>query len=182
MTLTNTRDRYGSLSIALHWLMLILLAAVYACIELRGMFPKDSAERALMKDLHFMLGLSVFVLVWLRLLLRVISPTPRIEPNPPAWQRGLATLMHWTLYAIMIGLPVAGWLILSASDKPIPFYGFNLPALIAPDPDLGKQIKGWHELIASLGYWLIGLHALAGLYHHYVSRDNTLRRMLPKGD
>ena len=143
MTLTNTRDRYGSLSIALHWLMLILLAAVYACIELRGMFPKDSAERALMKDLHFMLGLSVFVLVWLRLLLRVISPTPRIEPNPPAWQRGLATLMHWALYAMMIGLPVAGWLILSASDKPIPFYGFNLPALIAPDPDLGKQIKGW---------------------------------------
>jgi cytochrome b561 len=169
MTLTNTQARYGSLSIALHWLMLILLAVVYACIELRGIFPKDSAERDLMKSLHFMLGLSVFVLVWLRLILKVTHPTPR--------------LMHWALYALMIGLPLAGWVILSAAGKPIPFFGLELPALVAPDTDLAKFVKGWHEWFGALGYWLIGLHALAGLYHHYVVRDNTLLRMLPqKGD
>lgn len=182
MTLTNTQARYGSLSIALHWLMLILLAVVYACIELRGIFPKDSAERDLMKSLHFMLGLSVFVLVWLRLILKVTHPTPRIEPKPPAWQTGLAHLMHWALYALMIGLPLAGWVILSAAGKPIPFFGLELPALVAPDTDLAKFVKGWHEWFGALGYWLIGLHALAGLYHHYVVRDNTLLRMLPQKD
>jgi cytochrome b561 len=71
-------------------------------------------------------------------------------------------------------------LILSAANKPIPFYGFELPALIAPDMDTAKFIKGWHERIGNWGYWLIGLHALAGLYHHYVQRDNTLVRMLPR--
>jgi len=79
----------------------------------------------------------------------------------------------------MIGLPLAGWLILSAADKPVPFYGLELPHLIGADPDLAKFIKGWHERVATWGYWLIGLHALAGLYHHYVQRDNTLLRMLP---
>ncbi|MCH7302726.1 cytochrome B, partial [Pseudomonas capeferrum] len=70
VSLTPT-PHYARLSIALHWLMLVLLAAVYACIEFRGLFPKDSAERNLMKDLHFMLGLTVFVLVWLRLAVRL---------------------------------------------------------------------------------------------------------------
>ncbi|PWB31515.1 cytochrome B [Pseudomonas sp. SDI] len=182
MPLTNTQARYGSLSIALHWLMLILMIAVYACIEFRGIFPKDSAERDLMKSLHFMLGLSVFVLVWLRVVLRVAHPTPRIEPTPPTWQTGLAHLMHLALYLLMIGMPLAGWVILSAADKPIPFYGLDLPALVAPDKDLAKLVKEWHEWFGALGYWLIGLHALAGLYHHYVVRDNTLLRMLPKGD
>ena len=85
--------------------------------------------------------------------------------------------------ALLIGLPLAGWVILSAAGKPIPFFGLELPALVAPDTDLAKFVKGWHEWFGALGYWLIGLHALAGLYHHYVVRDNTLLRMLPqKGD
>ena len=60
------------------------------------------------------------------------------------------------------------------------FYGFDLPPLTLKDVDTAKQIKGWHELGGTLGYWLIGLHALAGLFHHYVMKDNTLLRMLPK--
>ncbi|GLK87990.1 cytochrome b [Pseudomonas turukhanskensis] len=180
MSWKNSESRYGTASIALHWLMVILLAAVYACIELRGIFPKDSVERDLMKQFHFMLGLSVFGLVWLRLLLRAIAPTPRIEPAPPAWQMLPAKLMHLALYLLMIGLPLAGWLILSAADKPVPFFGLELPHLVGKNPDLAKQIKEWHELGGSLGYWLIGLHAVAGLAHHYVIRDNTLLRMLPR--
>ncbi|MDH0649621.1 cytochrome b [Pseudomonas sp. GD03858] len=179
MVSSTPATHYARWSIALHWLMLVLLAAVYACIELRGLFPKGSAERDLMKDLHFMLGLTVFALVWLRLAMRLSRPTPPIVPKPPAWQTGLAHLVHLLLYLMMIGLPLAGWTILSAADKPIPFYGLELPAIVAPDPDLAKFIKGWHERIGSWGYWLIGLHALAGLYHHYVRRDNTLLRMLP---
>lgn len=63
MVSSTPARHYARVSIVLHWLMLVLLAAVYACIEFRGIFPRDSAERNLMKDLHFMLGLSVFVLV-----------------------------------------------------------------------------------------------------------------------
>ena len=62
----NSDSRYSTVSIALHWLMLVLLALVYACIEFRGIFPKGSGGRTLIVESHFMLGLTVFVLVWLR--------------------------------------------------------------------------------------------------------------------
>jgi len=179
MSWKNTESRYGNLSIALHWLMLILIAGVYACIELKGNFPRGSETRELLKQLHFMLGLSVFALVWLRLLARLIAPTPGITPAVARWQALPGKLMHLALYALMIGAPLAGWLILSAADKPIPFFGLQLPALIGPNPELAGQIKELHELAGVAGYWLIGLHAIAGLAHHFIRRDNTLTRMLP---
>ena len=163
MVSSTPAPHYARASIILHWLMLVLLAAVYACIELRGLFPRDSAERNLMKDLHFMLGLSVFVLVWLRLAMRLVHPTPPILPKPPAWQTGLAHLMHLLLYVLMIGMPLAGWLILSAADKPVPFYGLELPHLVGADLDQAKFIKGWQERNGTWGCWLIGLHFVARL-------------------
>ena len=179
MSWKNTETRFGTLSISLHWLMLILIAAVYACIELKGNFPKGSDIREGLKQWHFMLGLAVFALVWLRLLARSLSPTPAIVPALPAWQAIPSKLMHLALYALMIGAPLAGWLILSAAGKPIPFFGLELPALVNKDPDLAGTIREWHELAGSAGYWLIGLHAAAGLFHHYWVQDNTLTRMLP---
>jgi len=180
MTWKNTAARYGWVSVTLHWLMLVLLAAVYACIELRGEFERGSPPRLLVVQLHFMLGLSVFVLVWLRLLARLLGPAPLIQPTPPAWQRALAQAMHGALYALMIGMPVLGWLILSGEGKPVPFWGLVLPALVTPDRDFAVWLQDWHIRLGEWGYWLIGLHALAGLLHHYVLRDNTLLRMLPK--
>ncbi len=176
---TYTGPRYGSLSIGLHWLMLLLLAAVYVSMELRGMFPKGSEPRELMKTWHFMLGLSVFGLALLRVVVRIASPAPEIRPDPPALQKTAAKLMHLALYALMLGMPLAGWLLLSAAGKPIPFFGLQLPALIGESKSAAGLIKEIHETVASIGYVLIGLHAAAGLYHHYIQRDNTLQRMLP---
>lgn len=182
MSRKNNEHRYGGLSIALHWLMLVLIVAVYACIELKGNFPKGSETRELLKQWHFMLGLGVFALVWLRLAGRLVTPTPPIVPAIPAWQAIFAKLMHLGLYGLMIGAPLAGWLILSAAGKPIPFFGLELPALIGKNPELAGQIKELHEWVGVAGYWLIGIHAVAALFHHYISRDNTLTRMLPGRD
>ena len=175
----NSTERYGPLSIGFHWLMLLLLVAVYACIELRGFFPKGSEPREALKTWHYMLGLSVFVLVWLRLLSNTIGHFPRIEPDPPRWQKLSARLMHVALYALMIFMPLAGWLMLSAEGKPIPFFGLHLPALISESKNVAKLIKEIHVTAGTVGYFLIGLHALTALFHHYVMRDNALRRMLP---
>ena len=171
--------RYSGLSIAMHWLMALLLVAVYACIELKGNFPKGSEPRELLKHWHFMLGLGVFALVWLRLLGRLLHKTPAISPAPPAWQTGVAHLMHLALYVLMIGMPLLGWLLLNAEGKPAPFFGLELPLLVDKDSVLAERLEELHEFGAVAGYWLIGLHAAAGLFHHYISRDNTLTRMLP---
>ena len=177
MILKNTAARYHLSSVALHWLMLLLFVAVYASINLRELFDKGSTPREALKSLHFMLGLLMFALVWVRLLMRVKHPVPGIEPAPARWQKHVAQLVHLTLYAVMIGMPLAGWLLLSAAGKPIPFFGLELPALIAPDKALASQIKEIHETVGTIGYFLIGGHAAAALFHHYVKRDNTLLRM-----
>lgn len=178
-TTTSPSARYGDLSIALHWLMLLLIVAVYACIELREFFPKGSEPRELLKAWHFMLGLSVLALVLLRIVVSITRPTPPIVPDPPQAQKLLAKLMHLALYALMLGMPLAGWLLLSAAGKPIPFFGLQLPALIAQSKETAGVIKEVHEAAGSAGYLLIAAHALAALYHHYRVRDNTLQRMMP---
>ncbi|EJL86590.1 cytochrome B561 [Polaromonas sp. CF318] len=175
---TPTEKRYGPLSIGLHWFMLVLLAAVYICMELSGTFPKGSDMRSGLRTWHYMLGLSVFVLAWLRLAVNLCHRAPPVAPAPPLWQSRLARLVHAGLYVLMIGLPLAGWLVLSARGQPIPFFGLQLPALMAESKNAAGWIKEIHEAGATVGYFLVGLHALAALYHHYLLRDNTLTRML----
>ena len=179
MQISESSNRYRSMSIAMHWLMAVLIVAVYACILLREIYPKGSDPREALKMWHFMLGLSVLVLIWVRLYFMVTGKKPAIVPTPPTWQTLLAKGVHIALYILMIAMPILGWLILSASGKTIPFFGLELPALISENKDLGKLIKEIHETGGTVGYYLIGLHAVAGLFHHYVIRDNTLVRMLP---
>ena len=179
MVWKNSSARYGTLSIALHWLMLLLIIAVYACIELRSEFPRGSALRDALKTWHFMLGLAVFVLVWIRLVVRLAGPVPDIVPQPSKLQLRIAHTLEYTIYAFMIAMPLLGWLILSAEQKPVPFFGMQLPPLIGADKELADQLEDIHEAIGTAGYFLIGLHAAAALIHHYIRRDNTLTRILP---
>ncbi len=180
MTTTLTCDRFHPLSIAAHWLTVLLLVAVYALIELHGAFPKGSEARELTKLWHEMLGLAVFAIVFARLVLRAIYPAPAIQPPPPRWQERAARAMHVTLYAFLIVMPLLGWLLLSAKGKPVPFFGLELPALIGPDKTLGRSLEDIHEAIGTAGYFLIGGHAAAALWHHFLMRDDTLWRMLPR--
>lgn len=175
----STTNRYSTLSIALHWLMLLLFIAVYACIELRELYPKGSDPREALKAWHFMLGLSMLALVTVRIYGRLTSATPPITPEPAAWQTFVAKLVHLALYGIMIGMPLLGWVLLSAAGKPIPFFGVELPALVAENKALAKSLKDLHETIGVFGYYLIGLHAAAAVFHHHVLKDDTLSRILP---
>jgi len=159
--------------------MALLLVAVYACVELHGFFPRGSDLRNGLKTWHFMLGMSIFFLVLVRIAIRHIGTTPPIEPTPPKSQQLISKLMHLALYLFMIGMPLAGWLMFSAWGKPVPFFGLELPPLIDVNRPLGASIREWHEIVSQVGYYLIGLHVAAGLYHHYFVRDNALKRMLP---
>lgn len=180
MSWKNAASRYGSLSVGIHWLMVLLFVAVYGTVELHELFEKGSDPRKLLMTWHFMLGILVFVLVWLRLAARLSGPTPAILPEPPGLQQLSSKLLHLALYALMIGMPLIGWLMLSAAGKPIPFFGLELPALIGENKDLAEQLEELHEIVGTTGYFLIGLHTVAALYHHYFKHDNTLTRMLPE--
>lgn len=180
MHIKNSEYRFSPWIIGLHWLTLILIIVVYASMELRGLAPKGSEMRAVMKSLHFLLGLSILCVVVIRIWVHIqAGAKPVIEPAMPRWQVALADAMHYALYAFMFAMPLLGWLSLSTSGKPIALFGLPIPSLAGADVALSRQLKDVHEALAALGYALIGLHATAALLHHYVMRDNTLIRMLP---
>ena len=165
---------YSRLSIGLHWLMLALLVAVYAAILLREGYPRGSEIREALKAWHFSLGLTVFGLVWVRVIARRFGG--RRRRGRSLADRG-AAMLHLALYAFMIAMPLLGWLTLSAEGDPVRLFGLTLAPLMAPNEGLAHRAEAIHETLGTVGYWLAGLHAAAALAHHYIMRDGTLRRM-----
>lgn len=177
---TAATPRYSQMLILLHWVTFLLIVGAYAAIELREFFPKGSATRDAMKAWHFTFGLTILALVAFRIAVRFLTPTPPISPPLTGLQQLGAKLGHVALYLLMIGMPIGGWLILSGEAKPIPFwFGVELPALMPANKDLAELIEEVHGTFGKIGYFLIGLHAAAALFHHYIRRDTTLLRMMP---
>lgn len=175
--------RYNGGTIALHWLSFILVAATFAFIEFRGIFPKGTDARETMKLLHFLCGFGVLALTLLRLVWRITHKTPPIVPTPSALNTVASHAGHALLYLALIGLPLSGLAMLTAAGKPLvlPLLNLTLAMPVPLDKALAGDIKEVHELVASTLYVLIGLHAAAALWHHWLVRDNTLVRMLPIG-
>lgn len=159
--------------------MLALLVAVVAFMELREIFPKGSEPREAMKSWHYVLGMLVLPLAVLRLA-ALFAGTPPSAANPvPGWQRTLAALVKMGLYALMLGMPLAGWILLSAEGGTVVLQGWELAPLVGPSESLAEVMEDVHEAGATLAYVLLGLHVLGALYHHFILRDGTLRRILP---
>lgn len=175
--MTKSSTKFHPAMISLHWLTFLLIIAVYALMEFKGIYPKDSPERALMKSLHFSIGISVLVLTLARIVVRILTKVPPIVPEPPAKQQLLAKLVHLALYGFLIAMPVIGMLMINSHGHNAHVWGIELPALIGEDKSLGRLFHEMHEVIANIGYLLIGTHAAAGIYHHHKMKDNTLLRM-----
>jgi superoxide oxidase len=174
----TTRKSYAPSLIALHWMTVLVFVVLFTAIELRGYFPRGSATRDFLLATHKSCGMLILVLVLVRIAIKSRSSTPPIAPAPPAWQNAIARVVHATLYLSMIAMPLLGWAMTSAADHPIPFFGLSLPPILSPDKELSKTLVAIHEFIGNALYFVIGLHALAALAHHYLLRDNTLLRMV----
>jgi len=180
MAYLNTKERYGLLSIAMHWLMFLVMVAVFASIELHEYYPKGSAMRSNLMAWHFQLGITVFILVCLRLALNFAAPKPEIKPALSRVQYLGAKAMHAALYLIMFVMPVAGYVGRTLAGKTTYFFGIALPVFLDTNKDLAENIFDIHGLVGNTAYYLIAIHAAAALFHHYFQRDNTLTRMLPQ--
>lgn len=164
----------------LHWLMALLILAAYLLIEQRGLFPRGSTERAAMVQGHFWAGISVFVLVWWRLLARRRHGAPPVTPALDRFSALAAKLGHLALYAFFIVMPLLGLATAWSDGKAvlIPFTGIALPALLPENEALAHSLEDLHGTIGEVFYWVIGLHVLAAIWHHGFRRDDTLKRML----
>jgi len=180
MALLNTKERYGTLLIALHWLTFWVMVAMFACVELHEYYPKGSQMRSDLMTWHFQLGLTVLALVLVRLVVKVKGPDPEIKPALTRLQFLAAKAMHLALYLIMVVMPIAGFIGRTLAGKTTYFFGIALPLLLSKNEDLAENIFDIHGLVGNTAYFLIAAHVIAALYHHYAQHDNTLTRMLPE--
>lgn len=164
----------------LHWLMAVLIALGYLFIEQRSLFERGTDARAAMVQSHYWIGITVLLLALWRLRLRARAAIPPITPTLPAWQAAPAKLLHIALYAFFIVQPLLGLATAWTDGKAVllPFTDIALPALLAPDESLAHQLEDLHGTVGTVFYWIIGAHVLASLYHHFMRRDDTLKRML----
>ncbi|AOI75479.1 cytochrome b [Burkholderia sp. NRF60-BP8] len=171
------QTRYSSPAIFFHWAIFVLVALAYLAIEIRG--PKGSDSRALWMNVHLTAGTFVLVLSVLRVLWRVVSRVPEAIPQA-ALLRWLSKLAHVALYVFIIAQPLLGIMMINMGGKPVSLDWLGVSfTLFGPDKALRPTIKEAHELIGNAFYFVIGLHALAALYHHFIRRDDVLRRMAP---
>ncbi|MPV59670.1 cytochrome B [Burkholderia sp. HI2761] len=168
---------YSSPAIFFHWAIFLLVALAYLAIEIRG--PKGSDSRAFWMNVHLTAGTFVLVLSVLRVLWRVVSRVPEAIPQATLL-RWLSKLAHVALYVFIIAQPLLGIMMINMGGKPVSLDWLGVSfTLFGPDKALRPTIKEAHELIGNAFYFVIGLHALAALYHHFIRRDDVLRRMAP---
>ena len=129
---------------------------------------------------HVSCGMSILVLMVARLLVRLKRPAPPIIPKPKPMMTGMAHLGHLCIYLLFIALPLIGLVMMYNRGNPWMAFGLVMPHAAEGNFDLVDTLKQYHILLANIGYWLIGLHALAALAHHYWWKDNTLLRMMPR--
>ncbi len=172
-------NKYSTAQRNIHWLMLLMLVLAYITIEFRGEFPRGSSGRVFMVQSHFWLGLSIFALFIPRLLLRLKRGMPPIEPALPAWQNNLSKMIHVAIYVFLFAQPLLGIATAWTDGKVlmIPFTGIELPALLSANKALAHQLEDIHKLMANIFYYLVGFHVLAALFHHFIRKDDTLKRM-----
>lgn len=169
--------RFSRLTVCIHWLTVLLFICVYVSMEFRDIFERGTPGRDLMKTSHYWFGICILLLLAVRLFARFSQPTPAIVPQQPQWQHHLAKVVHLAIYVLMLVMPLLGLFLLSADAVPLRLFGAELPALIAADAATAEWLEDLHEIGATIGYYLIGIHALAALFHHYWLKDNTLVRM-----
>ncbi len=181
MPIGNTETSYGGLAIAFHWLMAALIIGLVGLGVYMVALPDAGFEmrKVTLILVHKEMGVAAFVLVALRLAWRQVNPLPPLEATTPEWQRVAAVVMHLCLYSLMIAQPVLGWLMSSASGIPVDFLGlFPLPDLLQHNEDRFAELRRLHDWLGYATGLLIVGHASAALWHHFVVRDATLRKML----
>jgi cytochrome b561 len=170
--------RYTGVSKTLHWVIALL---AFSQLAMGKLFEVEAGEPGSLFFWHTAFGLLVLALMVVRLGWRLTHAVPAQPPTTPGWQQLAARATHLAFYGLLIALPVSGWLLASLDGDAVSFFGlFLVPPLPVPGGEASEDLlEEGHELLGNILLVLSGIHVLAGLKHHYIDRDDVLRRMMP---
>ena len=174
---------YSATARFFHWLIALLIAVMAVtgfAMVYRGKDLNiwDSLTNNLYST-HKALGLVILALVILRLFYRLVVGRPADEATITPFQRMASHTVHWSLYVLLIAIPIGGWLGVSLFPALDVFGLFQIPALTSPNKALSEQVLWLHGLAAYILLSLVAIHVAAALYHHIIRGDGVLTRMLP---
>ena len=171
---------YTHTAIALHWLIALALTGTFGL----GLYMHElplSPQKLKLYSWHKWAGVTIFLFVLLRLFWRLGHRPPALPVLMPAWQRLAAEATHVLLYLLMFAVPLSGWLMSSAKGFQTVWFGvLPLPDLLQKDADLGDLLQQIHMLLNYCMAALVAAHLGAALKHHFIDRDDVLKRMLPR--
>jgi cytochrome b561 len=171
--------RYSRTAIWLHWIIALLLVANL----LLGLYHEDFGKpaEAWLMFFHKSIGMSVLALTIVRLLWRVTHRPPAFDPAMRRWEIGMATLIHWLFYLLLIAIPLSGWLLSSTSNRVTNYFGlFEIgPLPISRDRDVHEAFEEIHEILGKVMIGLIVLHVAGALKHHFEGHRHLIGRMAP---
>ncbi len=178
MPARNSPVRYGSVAQTLHWAVVALLVVQVTLGKIADSLPLGIEKLAVMAR-HKSFGITILGLAVVRLAWRWFDRPPP-PPPMPRWQLVAARLNHWALYGLLFALPLTGWLMSSAANRPVSWFGLaQLPDFIAPDTRLRELFHDLHHFFIYALFALVGLHVAAALKHQFIDRDGLIFRMLP---
>ena len=164
--------------IGFHWMTALMVAASFGIAWYRNSID-DLLLRSFWLDVHRSIGFAVLALTAIRLAMRWGAGPVSGRGDLPLgmWMASRAT--HMLIYLCLIAMPLLGWAQSSARARHFKLFGVPMPSLVGHNPDLADTLSAWHTQVGWVLLGLIGLHAIAALYHHYVLKDHVLKTMLP---
>jgi cytochrome b561 len=179
MAIQNTTRRWGAVAQLFHWTIVVLLVVQVTLAFMADDLPNGLRKLTLLAR-HKSVGITILALVILRLLWRHLNQTPELPEKLKPYERLLARFTHAALYVLLFLMPLTGWMMSSARGFPVSWFGFiQLPDLVPKSKPLYDFFVAAHETLAWVLALVVTLHVAAALKHHFVLKDDVLRRMLP---
>ncbi len=169
--LKNDEVNFGSIAKFFHWFMAIAII----CLLIIGY----NLEFLRMHKVHKTVGFIILIIVPIRILWRLSNKIPQDNSDIPNFLKKTAILGHWTLYILMFLVPLSAFTASNAAHRPVSFFFlFDMPSLFAEkNIELAKMAMEAHEALSAILAWVIAGHFLAALYHHFIRKDNILKKM-----
>lgn len=179
MPIRNTTARWGAVAQLLHWVIVALIITQFVLATISNSLPLGMTKLAVLAR-HKSVGITILMLAVIRLVWRWMNPTPALPTTLKSYERLLAKITHAILYALLFIMPLSGWMMSSARNFPVSWFGMvQLPDLVSQSRPLYDALHTFHVSLAWLLVGVAVLHIAAALKHHLVLKDDVLRRMLP---
>jgi cytochrome b561 len=180
MTFRNTAHSWGTLSKALHWIIVLLIINQWVL----GQWAESLTGLPKLKvlALHKSFGMTILMLAVIRLAWRWLNPVPDLGAETKPWERVLAKISHVLLYGLIFAMPLTGWLMSSAKTYSVSWFNlFAFPNLVGKDDRIYHLTLDLHHQLFTVLLAVAALHIAGALKHHFIDRNHVLKRMLPFG-